>query len=133
MGRTFTTHTRTVAALGAVVVLGGGATALAATSSGHASRVRAHTTEQSSMPSALTSGERTALEAVRKAIAADTASIATPILDKAVSAGTITAAQEQDLLTLLASQPTGGGPGGPGGPGGHGGMGTGAPPTGATG
>jgi hypothetical protein len=62
----------------------------------------------------LSAGEQTALQAVQKAVAADTTSIATPILDNAVSTGTISSAQEQDLLTLLAKGPLGPGPGGPG-------------------
>jgi hypothetical protein len=47
-----------------------------------------------------------------------------------VSAGTITAAQEQDLLTLLTKAPSGPGPGGFGRAPANGGMGS--PPTGST-
>jgi len=108
---------RTVAVLGSIAALGGGATALAATSSTHAGGSVVRTTNQSGGPAGmadLSTGELTALESVHTAIAADTTSIATPILDKAVSDGTITAAEEQDLLALLAKGPIGPGPGDPG-------------------
>jgi hypothetical protein len=134
MKRISTRRARTVAVLGSIAALGGGATAVAATSGGGGSTPKpvyaAHQAADWSAGagSPLTAGERTALEAVQKAVKADTTSIATPILDSAVSAGTITAAQEQDLLTLLAKAPSGLGPGG--GPPGHGAMGT--PATGST-
>jgi hypothetical protein len=105
-----------VAVLGSLAALGGGTTAIAATSNGQ-SPSRAHASDAGSPPALanLTSGEQTALEAVRTAITADTSSIATPILDKAVSAGTITSAQETALLTMLEQGP----PMGPGTAGGH--------------
>ncbi len=130
MRRMIGRRAKTVAVLGSVAVLGGGATALAATSTTHTVR---HDTSQSGPPAPmanLTSGEQTALDAVQKAIAAQRTAIATPILDSAVSAGTITAAQEQDLLTLLSKGPIGPGPGGPWM---HPGPGGGMPPASATG
>jgi hypothetical protein len=128
-------RSRLVAVIGSVALLGGGGAALAATDGGHASSTKAHSADASGAPTdplaSLTAGERTALEAVQTAIKADTTSIATPVLDSAVSAGTITSAQEQTLLTLLAKGPVGGGPGGQGGPGGGRGP-MGAPPTGSS-
>lgn len=120
MKHTIRGNARTVALLGSVAVLAGGATAVAATSGGDTSHAAAASASQSSTApsgpvSDLTSGERTALEAVQAAIKADTSSIATPILDKAVTAGTITSAQESTLLTLLENGPgmmAGAGPGG---------------------
>lgn len=130
-----TRRARTVAVLGSIAALGGGATAVAATTGGsskakpvYANRQAGQADWSAGAGSGLTAGERTTLEAVQSAIKADTSSIATPILSSAVSAGTITAAQEDDLLTLLAKAPSG--PGGFGGPPGHGGMG--AAPTGST-
>jgi hypothetical protein len=136
MNRISTRRARTVAVLGSIAALGGGATAVAATSGGSSSPKPVYAARQADWSagagSPLTAGERTALEAVQKAVNADTTSIATPVLSSAVSAGTITAAQEQDLLTLLAESPSGAGPGpgGFGGARGHGAMG--APPTGTT-
>jgi hypothetical protein len=133
MRHTLAKRSRRVAVIGSLALLGGGGAALAATDSGHKS-TRAHAADSSTAPTSpmasLSTGERTALEAVQTAIKADTTSIATPILDSAVSAGTITSAEEQTLLTMLAKGPVGGHPGGPGGPGGGGPMG--APPTGST-
>jgi hypothetical protein len=123
-----------VAVLGSIAALGGGTTAVAATSGGsskakpvHAARQAAQADWSAGAGSPLTAGERTTLEAVQTAIKADTSSIATPILSSAVSAGTITATQEQDLLALLEKAPS---PSGFGGPPGRGSMG--APPTGST-
>lgn len=129
MKRTATRRAKTIAVLGSVAVFGGGASALAATSASHTGHRVAHAADQSGAPAGmptLTAGEQTALQAVQKAIAAQRTSIATPVLDNAVSAGTITAAQEQDLLTMLAKAPVGPGPGGPG-PGGPGHPGMDAP------
>jgi hypothetical protein len=119
MRRTTRRNAKVVAVLGSLAVLGGGTTAIAASTAGHATKSVAHAS--SAMPPTpvnLTSGEQSALEAVQTALGADASSIATPILDKDVSAGTITAAQEQSLLTMLEHGPIGGGPGGghPGGP-----------------
>ncbi|MGA2470680.1 MAG: hypothetical protein ABSG64_08320 [Solirubrobacteraceae bacterium] len=133
MGRTLAGRSRTIAVLSSIAALGGGATALAATGHGHTSNARLHSSDQGTPaagPGDLTAAECAALAAVQKAITADSASIATPILDADVSAGTITSAQEATLLALIEK----GGPAGPGpgGPGGHPGIG-GPPPSGATG
>jgi len=117
MRRISTGKARTVAVLSSIAMLGGGATALAASGGGQETTARTvHAADagstSSSGPVELTSGEQTALAAVQSAIKSETSSIATPILDKAVSAGTITSAQEQDLLTLLENGPGGAGPGG---------------------
>ena len=120
-------NAKVVAVIGSLAVLAGGATAVAATSSssgsrsGHVASAALGSTGQSG-PAALTSSEQTALESVQAAIKSEIPSIATPVLDKAVAAGTITSAQEQTLLALIENGPgAGGGPGGgmgghPGGP-----------------
>jgi outer membrane receptor for monomeric catechols len=118
--------------LGSVAALGGGTTALAASDGSHTPARSVHAASAGSTsasgPADLTAGEQTVLAAVQKAVKDDTSSIATPIVDAAVSAGTITSAEATSLLTMLENSPGGPGPGGPGGPGGpHSGMG--APPT----
>jgi hypothetical protein len=114
MRRTTRRNAKVVAVLGSLAVLGGGTTAIAASTAGHATKSAAHASSANApTPVNLTSGEQSALEAVHTALRADTASVATPILNSDVSAGTITAAQEQSLLTMLEQGPMGGG--GPGG------------------
>ncbi len=118
MKRKLTGKTRTVAVLGSIAALGGGVSAVGASASTHG-RAHASGASQTGGPpalAALTTGERTALEAVQKAIQADTKSVATPILDQAVSDGTITSAQESTLLSLIEQGPMGHGPGGHGMP-----------------
>jgi hypothetical protein len=101
-----------VAVIGSIAVIGGSASAIAAT------RDSEHTTTKTSRTSmappgvngrkpfaSLTSGELSALTKARAAIAAAASSIATPILDKAVGAGTITADQRTQFLDSLSSTP----------------------------
>ncbi|MGA2008234.1 MAG: hypothetical protein ABSH27_11840 [Solirubrobacteraceae bacterium] len=103
---------RAVAVIGSIAVIGGSASAIAAT------RDSEHTTTKTSRTSmappgvngrkpfaSLTSGELSALTKARAAIAAAASSIATPILDKAVGAGTITADQRTQFLDSLSSTP----------------------------
>jgi hypothetical protein len=103
---------RTVAVIGSIAVIGGGASAIAAT------RGSEHATTKTSRTSlappgvsgrkpfaSLTSGELSALTKARAAISAAASSIATPILDRAVSAGTITADQRTQFLASLSSTP----------------------------
>jgi hypothetical protein len=123
--------TKAIALGSALVMAGGAGTALAASASTHATK---HTTQAGTPPAQLTSGEQTALKAAITAIDAQASSIAKPVLDAAVTAGTITSAQETTLLSMvgqLGSQPAGGPGFGSGGP--HGGGGPGGPPGGATG
>ena len=103
---------RAVAVIGSIAVIGGSASAIAAT------RDSEHTTTKTSRTSmappgvngrkpfaSLPSGELSALTKARAAIAAAASSIATPILDKAVGAGTITADQRTQFLDSLSSTP----------------------------
>jgi hypothetical protein len=126
---------RTVAVLGTIAALGGGVAIADAQGTTHSTANSSYgaTGQTGSMGAPhgpkLTTGERTALEAVQKAIKAQTTSIATPILDSAVTAGTITSAQETSLLTLISKGPINGPAGGPGGMHGPPGQGHGAPPS----
>jgi hypothetical protein len=112
---------RTVAVIGSIAVIGGGATAIAATRSGdhvktngtgHAATAPAGPSGRKPLAS-LTTGELSALARARAAIATAAASIATPILERAVGAGTITAAQRTAFLASLSATPgSGSGPDG---------------------
>jgi len=112
---------RTVAVIGSIAVLGGGASAVAATRGGGDSHVERTGAAAMTPPgrsgakplASLTKDEMTALAKARTAIAAASASIAEPILDRALAAGTITAAQKQAFLASLTATPgTGSGPDG---------------------
>jgi collagen type VII alpha len=107
---------RTVAVIGSLAVIGGGASAVAATRNGSDGKVV--TTGRTSMAPAgvggakplasLSAAELAALTKARAAIAPAAVAIATPILDKAVTAATITAAQRTEFLASLSDS---GGPG----------------------
>jgi len=122
---------RTVAVIGSIAVLGGGASAVAATrgsGGSHLERTGAGALTQPGRSGAkplasLTKDELAALAKARTAIAAASGSIAEPILEEAVAAGTITAAQRAAFLASLTEAP------GPG----SGPDGTWTGPTGATG
>jgi hypothetical protein len=103
---------RTVAVIGSIAAIGGGASALAATrGSGerHLERSAAAgfpAAANSAKPLAsLTKDELAALARARTAISAASGAIATPILDQAVAAGTITAAQKTAFLASLSVTP----------------------------
>ncbi len=110
---------RTVAVIGSIAVIGGGASAYAATR--HAD-VNGSGFNPGSAPAGrrgatplarLTAGEFAALAKARAAIAAAASSIATPILDRALAAGTISAAQRTAFLDGLRVTPgAGSGPDG---------------------
>ena len=112
---------RTVAVIGSIAAIGGGASALAATRStahgsadgtGHTAMSPAGANGRKPLAS-LSTGELSALAKARTAIAAAAASIATPILEEAVAAGTISSAQETALLASLSATPgSGSGPDG---------------------
>jgi hypothetical protein len=120
-----------VAVIGSIAVLGGGASAVAATrgsGGSHLERTGAGALTQPGRSGAkplasLTKDELAALAKARTAIAAASGSIAEPILEEAVAAGTITAAQRAAFLASLTEAP------GPG----SGPDGTWTGPTGATG
>jgi hypothetical protein len=110
-----------VAVIGSIAVLGGGASAVAATRGGGDSHVERTGAAAMTPPgrsgakplASLTKDEMTALAKARTAIAAASASIAEPILDRALAAGTITAAQKQAFVASLTATPgTGSGPDG---------------------
>jgi len=105
---------RTVAVIGSIAVIGGGASAVAATRNGSDGKVAA-TGRTSMAPSgggkplaSLSTAELTALAKARAAIATASVAIATPLLDTAVTAGTITTAQRTEFLASLSDT---GGPG----------------------
>ncbi len=112
---------RTVAVIGSLAVFGGGASAVAATRSATNSHLERAAAGASTPPgrrgakplASLTTNELAALAKARTAIAAAAVSIATPILDEAVLAGTITAAQRSAYLaSLSATSGPGAGPDG---------------------
>ena len=104
---------RTVAVIGSIAVLGGGASAVAATrgsGGSHLERTGAGALTQPGRSGAkplasLTKDELAALAKARTAIAAASGSIAEPILEEAVAAGTITAAQRAAFLASLTEAP----------------------------
>jgi hypothetical protein len=112
-------RTRTVAVIGSIAAIGGSASAIAATSHRSSQVTTGRTSMSPAGPggrkplASLSTAELAALAKARAAIAAAAAAIATPILDKAVAAGTITAEQRTEVLASLnASQGPGSGPDG---------------------
>ena len=100
---------RTVAVIGSIAAIGGSATAIAATRPDATSHVaasgRAAGAPGRKPLASLSAGELAALAKARAAIAAQASAIATPILDRAVAAATITAADRSAFLAALAHSP----------------------------
>jgi hypothetical protein len=102
---------RTVAVIGSIAVIGGGATAVAATRDGEHTH-NAAAARSGLAPSgprkplaSLSTAELAALAKARAAIAAAAPGIVDPILEKAVSAGTITSSQRSQFLAELSASP----------------------------
>jgi hypothetical protein len=101
----------TLPVIAGVVAFGGGGSAIAATRNGEGGRAAcagrarsAHARSVIRKPLAsLCAAELAALARARTAISAEAVSIATPILERAVDAGTITSAQRSSFLALLRS------------------------------
>jgi hypothetical protein len=102
-------NARAVALIGSIAAIGGGASAVAATHGSQHSR-NATAADSSARPPAapkplasLSSGELAALARARSAIAIAAVSIATPILERAVADGSITAAERAQFLRSLSA------------------------------